>query len=54
MISNLDRSLRQHPRPVFVVYHNPLLESVVTRNGIFQKIGGTQQYSIFSRSDAAF
>ncbi len=37
MISNLEHSLREHPRPVFVVYHNPLLESVLTRNGDFQE-----------------
>jgi SAM-dependent methyltransferase len=54
MISNLEHSLAEHPRPVFVVYHNPLLESVVTRNAIFQRIGATPQYSIFSRSGAAF
>ena len=54
MISNLEHSSREHLGPVFVVYHNPLLESVVTRNAIFQRIGATPQYSIFSRSGAAF
>jgi SAM-dependent methyltransferase len=47
MISNLEGSLREHPRPVFVLYHNPLLESVLTRSTALEKIAGTQQYSIF-------
>jgi SAM-dependent methyltransferase len=47
MISNLEGSLREHPRPVFVLYHNPLLEAVLTRSTVLQKIAGTQQYSIF-------
>jgi Methyltransferase domain len=47
LISNLEGSLRQHPRPMFVLYHNPLLEKVLTRNGVFERIAGTSQYSIF-------
>jgi SAM-dependent methyltransferase len=54
MISNLKQSLREHPRPVFILYHNPLLEFVLTRNAVFQRIAGTRQYSIFSRSGTAF
>jgi len=54
MISNLEHSLREHPRPVFVLYHNPLLEPVLTRNAAFKRIAGTPQYSIFSRIGAAF
>jgi SAM-dependent methyltransferase len=48
MISNLEHSLREHPRPIFVLYHNPLLEHVLTRNAVFRRIVGTHQYSIFS------
>jgi SAM-dependent methyltransferase len=47
MISNLEQSLRQHTRPVFVLYHNPLLERVLTQSGALKKIAGTHQYSIF-------
>jgi SAM-dependent methyltransferase len=50
MISNLEQSLREHPRPVFVLYHNPLLERVLTQSGTLQKIVGTPQYSIFAQS----
>jgi SAM-dependent methyltransferase len=53
MIANLEQSLREHPRPVFVLYHNPLLEHVLTRGGTFKRIAGTPQYSIFSRNGAA-
>lgn len=48
MVRNLEHSLQEHPRPVFVLYHNPLLEHVLTRSAGFEKIGGTPQYSIFA------
>ena len=54
MISNLEHSLREHPRPVFVLYHNPLLEPLLARSAAFNRIAGTHQYSIFSRNVAAF
>ncbi len=47
MIGNLERSLREHPRPVFVLYHNPLLEPVLTGSTVFKKIASTEQFSIF-------
>jgi hypothetical protein len=47
MMANLDSSLRQHPRMVYVLYHNPLLELVVAKHPAFTKIRGTHQYSIF-------
>lgn len=46
-MANLDRSLRQYPRAVYVVYHNPLLEHVLAGQPSFIKVGGTHQYSIF-------
>jgi hypothetical protein len=54
MITNLEQSLRENPRPVFVLYHNPLLEHVVTRNGVITRIAGAREYSIFSQNGAAF
>jgi len=48
MIGNLEHSLREHPRPLFVLYHNPLLEPVLMENARLEKIGGTPQYSIFA------
>jgi len=48
MVSNLKHSLREHPRPLLVLYHNPLLEHVLVQNAAFRKIAGTPQYSIFA------
>jgi SAM-dependent methyltransferase len=53
MIRNLEDSLREHPRPVFVLYHNPLLEPVLTLNGAFKRIAGTNQFSILAGKAAA-
>ena len=52
MIGYLDRSMREHPRSVFVLYHNPLLEHVLTRSAAFNKISGTNQYSVFGPKNA--
>jgi hypothetical protein len=49
MLANLEQSLQQNPRPVYVLYHNPLLEHVLTEKTAFTKIGGTHQYSIYAR-----
>lgn len=54
--ANLEQSLRARPRPAYVLYHNPLLEHVLTESGAatgmltgtLTKIGGTHQYSVFS------
>jgi SAM-dependent methyltransferase len=47
MLANLERSLRTHPRAVHVLYHNPLLEHVLSESAVLSKIGGTHQYSIY-------
>ena len=49
--TNLEQSLRDHPRPVFVLYHNPVLEHVL-EGGWLKKTRGTHQYSIFLSRDA--
>ena len=48
VVANLEQSLRAHPRPVYVLYHNPLLEYVLSESAPLRKISGTHQYSIFS------
>jgi len=48
MIGNLEQSLRENPRPVFVLYHNPLLEHVLTRNAAFTKRVSRHQYLILA------
>jgi SAM-dependent methyltransferase len=47
VISNLELSLRQYPRPVYVLYHNPLLEQVLARSDLLRKIAGTHQYAVY-------
>ena len=46
--ANLEQSLRAQPRPVYVLYHNPLLEHVLSEGGALQKLAGTEQWSVFS------
>lgn len=46
VIANLEQSLRDHPRQVYVLYHNPLLEHVLAESTILHKIDGTHQYSM--------
>jgi hypothetical protein len=45
-LSNLAADLALCPRPVYLLYHNPLLEGLL-REGGWSKLGGTHQYSIF-------
>jgi SAM-dependent methyltransferase len=47
MMANLERSLQAHPRAVYMLYHNPLLEHVLSASAALAKIGGTHQYSIY-------
>ncbi len=47
VISNLEQSLRANPRPVYLLYHNPLLEHVLSESAALKRIGGTHQYSIY-------
>jgi SAM-dependent methyltransferase len=47
VIANLEQSVRAHPRAVYVLYHNPLLERVLSESAALQKVGGTHQYVIY-------
>jgi len=47
VVANLEQSLRAHPRAVYVLYHNPLLEHVLGESAVLKKIGGAEQYSVF-------
>jgi SAM-dependent methyltransferase len=44
---NLERSLTAHPRKVFVLYHNPLLECVLAKCGAIRKTQATHQYAVY-------
>ena len=50
---NLERSLRDQPRPFYVLYHNPLLEHVLSRSGGLSKLGGTNQYCVYGNHTIA-
>jgi len=45
--ANLERTLQAAPRPVYVLYHNPLLEHVLNERGGMRKVLGAEQYSVF-------
>src|SRR5260370_4674600 len=47
VIGNLEQSLREHPRVVYVLYHNPLLEHILEASATPKKVGGTHQYAIY-------
>ena len=53
VMANLDRSLSAYPRAVYVLYHNPLLEEVLSGSTGLRKIGGTEQYSIYAAGKTA-
>ncbi len=46
-IARLEESLRSAPRPMFLIYHNPVLENVVGRSASFEKFCGTHQYALY-------
>jgi hypothetical protein len=48
VVGNLKRSLREYPRVVYVLYHNPLLEHVLGESSALKKIGGTHQYAMYA------
>jgi hypothetical protein len=47
VIANLERSLQINPRKVFVLYHNPLHDEVLSACASLSKTGGTDQYSVY-------
>ncbi|MBZ5613957.1 MAG: hypothetical protein LAO23_08120 [Acidobacteriia bacterium] len=53
VLRNLERSLEQSPRWVWIVYHNPAMDSVLGTSRALARVGGTEQYSVF-RSDPGF
>jgi SAM-dependent methyltransferase len=47
VMTNLERSLAQAPRPVLIGYQNPVSEEVVAASPRFTKLGGTIQWALF-------
>jgi hypothetical protein len=47
MIERLTNSLARAPRPLWIVYHNPLLERVLRRSAAFVRVDGTEQVAVY-------
>jgi SAM-dependent methyltransferase len=47
VIANLEQSLRMHPRPVFVLYHNPLLGHILAESRFLERTAFTHQYAVW-------
>ena len=47
VVANLEKSLRPNPRQIYVLYHNPLLEQVLSESAALKKVGGTHQYAMY-------
>jgi len=50
VVKNLQRSLNLHPRPLFVLYHNPEHDLLFAENPGFRRACGTHQFSIYESS----
>jgi hypothetical protein len=50
VVANLGESLLAHPRPVYVLYHNPLLEHTLQESKLLRRINGSDQFSLFASS----
>jgi hypothetical protein len=48
VVANLEHSLGANPRPVYVVYHNPLLEHVLAGSPRLRKFGRAEQCSVYT------
>jgi hypothetical protein len=47
LLANLRRSMQENPRPVYLLYHNPLLEHALAQDPALTKLHGTHQFSIY-------
>jgi len=48
LLRHIEESLQTHPRPVVLLYHNPLLETVLASSPVFKKVAGTHQYVVYT------
>ncbi len=48
MIRNLEQSLEQSSRPVWIVYHNPAMDNIMAVSRALVRASGTGQYSVFT------
>jgi hypothetical protein len=50
VMANLELSLREHPRAVYVLYHNPLLEHVLSQSAGLRRLHASHQYAVYGTS----
>lgn len=50
LVLNLEQSLLQHPRPVYVAYANPIFEPVIANTRSLTRLGGDDQCLLFRSS----
>jgi SAM-dependent methyltransferase len=48
VMANLQASLQEHPRRVYAVYHNPLLEHVLAEDGGLGRLRGDLRYALYA------
>jgi hypothetical protein len=48
LVANLEYSLERSPRLVWIVYHNPAMDSLLAASLALLRAGGTEQYSLFT------
>jgi hypothetical protein len=48
VIANLEQSIVQVPRPVYVIYHNPLLEAVLARSKVLTKVAAMPEFVTYA------
>jgi SAM-dependent methyltransferase len=50
LVGNIEGSLRENLRPLYVVYANPELDEVIASSSALKRMGGAHQYSLFSNA----
>jgi SAM-dependent methyltransferase len=48
VLDRLERSIQNSPRPLWIVYHNPLLEQSLASFHFLKRTAATEQYSIYA------
>jgi SAM-dependent methyltransferase len=47
VIARLEESLREHPRPVYVLYLNPMLEHILAESSLLRKVSSSLQSAVY-------
>ena len=47
VIGRLEESLTKVPRPAWIVYHNPVLDPVISESRWLERVGGAGQYLVY-------